>query len=299
MKPRDGTELVALAALWGAAFLFMRVAAPEFGPLALAAVRVGGASLLLLPLLAWHRQGAALARHWKPIAVVGLINSALPFSLYSYAALSISAGLSSIFNATAPLFGAIVAAFWLHERLTLSRVAGLVIGFAGVGWLAWDSAGAKAGAVDVPGAVAACLAGAMLYGFSASYARKRLAGVPPMAVAAGSQLTATLLLAGPAAALWPASLPSGAAWYAALALALLCTGIALIMYFRLIAHVGASNAVSVTFLIPAFAVLWGVIFLGEMPTARMLSGCAVILLGTALVTGVLRLPERAAARGLQ
>jgi drug/metabolite transporter (DMT)-like permease len=299
LRPRDGTELVTLAALWGAAFLFMRVAAPEFGALALAAVRVGGATLLLLPLLAWHGHGGALVRHWKPIAVVGLINSALPFSLYSYAALSISAGLSSIFNATAPLFGAIVAAFWLQERLTLSRVAGLVIGFGGVGWLAWDSAGAKADAIDVPGAVAACLAGAALYGFSASYAKKRLAGVPPMAVATGSQLTATLLLAGPAVALWPADVPSAGAWYAAIALALLCTGIALVLYFRLIAHVGASNAVSVTFLIPAFAVLWGVIFLGETPTVRMLAGCAVILLGTALVTGVLRLPERVAARGLQ
>jgi drug/metabolite transporter (DMT)-like permease len=299
LRPRDGVELVTLAALWGAAFLFMRVAAPEFGPLALAAVRVGGATLLLLPLLAWHGHGGALARHWKPIAVVGLINSALPFSLYSYAALSISAGLSSIFNATAPLFGAIVAAFWLQDRLTMSRVAGLVIGFAGVGWLAWDSAGAKADAIDVPGAVAACLAGAALYGFSASYAKKRLAGVPPMAVATGSQLTATLLLAGPAVALWPADVPSAGAWYAAIALALLCTGIALVLYFRLIAHVGASNAVSVTFLIPAFAVLWGVIFLGETPTVRMLAGCAVILLGTALVTGVLRLPERVAARGLQ
>jgi drug/metabolite transporter (DMT)-like permease len=299
LRPRDGTELVTLAALWGAAFLFMRVAAPEFGALALAAVRVGGATLLLLPLLAWHGHGGALVRHWKPIAVVGLINSALPFSLYSYAALSISAGLSSIFNATAPLFGAIVAAFWLQERLTLSRVAGLVIGFGGVGWLAWDSAGAKADAIDVPGAVAACLAGAALYGFSASYAKKRLAGVPPMAVATGSQLTATLLLAGPAMALWPADVPSAGAWYAAIALALLCTGIALVLYFRLIAHVGASNAVSVTFLIPAFAVLWGVIFLGETPTVRMLAGCAVILFGTALVTGVLRLPQRVAARGLQ
>ena len=132
MRPMDIGELVALAAIWGASFLFMRLGAGEFGPVALAAVRVGGAALVLLPLLAWRGQFAELRRHWRALLIVGLTNSALPFLGFSYAALSISAGLSSIFNASTPLWGAVIAWLWLRDRPTLPRMAGLAIGFAGV-----------------------------------------------------------------------------------------------------------------------------------------------------------------------
>jgi drug/metabolite transporter (DMT)-like permease len=127
----------------------------------------------------------------------------------------------------------------------------------------------------------------MLYGLSANYTKQRLQGVAPMAVAAGSQLSAALALAVPAALWWPAAMPSERAWLMVALLAVLCTGLAYLMYFRLIAHVGAANAIAVTFLIPAFAVLWGWLFLGEPLTAAMAIGCAVILLGTALATGVI------------
>jgi len=289
LKPADLGELLALAALWGASFLFMRLGAGEFGPVALAAVRVAGATLFLLPLLAARGQVRALATHWRPLLLVGLTNSALPFLCYSYAALSITAGLAAIFNAAAPLFGAVVAALWLKERLTPSRIAGLAIGFGGVLWLAWDKASFRPGGSGW--AIAACLAATLCYGFSASFAKKRLAGVPPLAVAAGSQSAAALVLAGPALAWWPAAQPSSTAWIAAALLALACTGVAYVLYFRLIAHVGPTNAIAVTFLIPAFAVLWGHLFLAEAVTARMVVGCAVILAGTALATGVLKLPS--------
>ncbi|WP_298825201.1 DMT family transporter [uncultured Piscinibacter sp.] len=291
MKGTDLGELVALAAIWGASFLFMRLGAGEFGPVALSAVRVAGAALVLLPLLHWHGQVGELRRHWRSIFVVGVTNSALPFLCFSYAALSISAGLSSIFNASSPLFGAMIGWLWLRDRPTPARVLGLAIGFAGVIGLAWEKASFRPGGSGW--AIVACLAAALLYGLSANYTKKRLQGVAPMAVAAGSQLSAALLLALPALWWWPAEMPSARAWTMVALLALLCTGLAYLMYFRLIAHVGPANAIAVTFLIPAFAVLWGWLFLAEPLTAAMAVGCGVILLGTALATGVLA--PRAAA----
>lgn len=294
MKTADLAELVALAAIWGASFLFMRLGAAEFGPVALAAVRVAGAALVLLPLLVWRGQFVELRRHWRAIFVVGLTNSALPFLGFSYAALSISAGLSSIFNASAPLWGAVIAWLWLRDRPTAPRMAGLVIGFAGVLGLAWEKASFKPGGSGW--AILACLVAALLYGLSASYTKKRLQGVPPMAVAAGSQLSAALALALPAWWWWPQQMPSARAWTMVALLAVLCTGLAYLMYFRLIAHVGAANAIAVTFLIPAFAVLWGWLFLAEPLTGAMAAGCAVILLGTALATGVLAARRPVVAR---
>lgn len=282
--------MLMLAAVWGASFLFMRLGAGEFGPVSLAAVRVAGATLFLLPVLAWRGEWPALRLHWKPIFLVGLTNSAIPFLCFSYAALSITAGLSSIFNATTPLWGALFAWFWLKDRPGPWRTLGLVIGFAGVLGLAWQKASFKPGVdgLATGWAVLACLLATCLYGFSANFTKKRLTGVPPMALAAGSQLSSAIALALPGWWLWPAHLPSAGAWAATLGLALLCTGVAYVMYFRLIAHVGPANAISVTFLIPAFAVLWGALFLGEGITPAMVVGCGVILLGTALATGLVK-----------
>lgn len=286
MKTSDLSELVGLAALWGASFLFMRLGAAEFGPVALSAVRVAGAALVLLPLLRWHGQVGELRRHWRSIFVVGITNSALPFLCFSYAALSITAGLSSIFNASTPLFGAVLGWLWLKDRPSGARMAGLAIGFAGVLGLAWEKASFKPGGSGW--AIVACLAAAMMYGLSANYTKRRLQGVAPLAVAAGSQLSAAVVLALPALWWWPSAMPSARAWTMVALLAVLCTGVAYLMYFRLIAHIGPANAITVTFLIPAFAVLWGWLFLAEPLTAAMALGCAVILLGTALATGVLK-----------
>jgi drug/metabolite transporter (DMT)-like permease len=294
MKPSDLLELASLAALWGASFLFMRLGAAEFGPVALAAVRVAGAALFLLPLLRWRGQMHVLRQHWRPIAVVGVLNSALPFLCFSYAALSITAGLAGIFNATAPLFGAVVAWLWLKDRLTPARVAGLAIGFAGVLWLAWDKASFKPGGSGW--AIVACLVATLFYGIAANYTKKRLAGVAPLAVATGSQSAAALVLALPAIWWWPTATPSNGAWLAVALLAVLCTGVAYLLYFRLIAHVGPANAIAVTYLIPVFAMLWGWLFLAEGITSAMVIGGAVILLGTSLATGLLKLPAATGVR---
>ena len=172
MRPRDIAELLALAALWGGSFLFMRVAVPAFGPIALVFLRVAGAALLLVPLLAVRGELAALRRHWRPIAVVGFVNSALPFLCFAYAALSINAGVSAIFNSATPLFAAIVAWLWLGDRMTPLRVVGLAIGFAGVLWIGWDKADFGPG--GSAWAIAACLLATMSYGIAPSLTKRRL-----------------------------------------------------------------------------------------------------------------------------
>lgn len=294
MKASDLKDLVLLGALWGASFLFMRMSAADFGPAPLVFVRVAGACLFLLPLLLWRRQGAALLQHWRPIALVGLINTALPFLMFVVAAYVLTAGLMAVFNATAPIWGALVAWAWLKERPSGSRLLGLALGLAGVVGLAWGKADFKPGADGVSPAlgIAACVVATVLYGAAANYSRKALAGVAPLAVATGSQLSAAAITLLPAWWWWPTTAPSTNAWGAAMVLALACTGLAYLLYFRLIANVGATQATSVALLIPAFAMVWGWLVLGEQPTLHMLLGCGVILAGTALSTGLLKLPRR-------
>ena len=294
MSPADLSRLVLLGALWGASFLFMRMGAGEFGPLALVFLRVAGAALLLMPMVLLRGEGPALRKHWRVIALLGVINTAVPFVLFTTAALVLSAALMAVFNATAPIWGALVAWVWLREKLTPSRWLGLAIGVAGVVFLSWDKADIQAaGALISPAVgIAACVLAAVLYGFGPSLTRKRLNGVPPMAVAAGSQVSAAVVTLLPALYFWPATTPGTTAWVSAGALAVGCTGLAYVLYYGLIARVGATKTISVTFLIPAFALLWGWLALGEEPTASMLAGCGVILLGTALATGLVTLPGR-------
>ncbi|QNM94699.1 DMT family transporter [Chitinimonas koreensis] len=284
MKPSDLAELILLAALWGASFLFMRVAAPAFGPVALIFVRVALATLCLLPVLLWRREAGAIRRHALPLAVVGLLNSALPFCLFAWATLSLSAGFTAVLNATTPLWSALVAYLWLRSPLPATRVAGLAIGFVGVVVLVWGKVSFKPGGDGF--AIVAALAATLSYGIAANYTKQKLAGVAPLVVATGSQGAAALMLLPLAAWLWPPQSPPAQAWQAAIALAAACTALAYFLYFRLIAHVGPSKAVAVTFLIPLFAIAWGGLFLAEALTPAMIAGGAVILAGTALAIGL-------------
>ena len=295
MRWTDFALLLSLAALWGGSYLFIRIGAGQFGPVSLAGVRAGGAAVALLPLLVHRPRFAELRSHWQPIAVVGLAQSALPYLLFSYAALSITAGLSAIVTATTPLFAALLAWLWLGERLTTTRAAGLALGFAGVIWLAADPTGVTTGAGSAGLAVAACLGAAFLYGWAATFTKRRLGGVSALTIAAGSQAVSAVCLALPATLLWPAAPPTLRAWFAIAVLAVVCTALAYVMFFRLIARVGPAKTVTVTFLIPAFGVLWGTLFLGETVTVRMLLGGVVILTGTALTTGLFRSDGRVAA----
>jgi drug/metabolite transporter (DMT)-like permease len=295
-KPRAWlVDFILLAAIWGSSFLFMRLGTVEFGAFPTAAVRVAIASVFLLPLAAWRGQVPVMRKHWKPIFAIGILNSGIPFLCFTFALLSITTGLSAILNATVPLFGALIAWVWLRDKPTAARALGLAIGFAGVALLAWDKASFKPGASGIAPAwaVLACLVATLCYGIAGNAAKVYLKGLPALATATGSQIGATLLLAVPALWTWPAHMPSMQAWLALVAVGVLCTGIAYILYFRLIEEAGPSRALAVTFVVPVFAVIYGALFLGEAVTGWMLLCGGVIVCGTALSTGLLRFGKKA------
>lgn len=292
MSAAVAAEFILLAALWGASFLFMRLGTLEFGPLPTAGLRVAIASLALLPVMLSRGLWPQLRQHWKPVMICGLINSAIPFALFSFALLSISTGLSSILNATVPLFGALVAWLWLGDKPGASRTVGLVIGFIGVALLASGKASFKP---DASGAVTAwgilvCLLATISYAVAASFTRRYLSGLNSLMVATGSQIGAALGLALPTLLMWPAQAPSLKAWGALLALGTLCTAVAYVLFFRLIERLGPARAITVTFTIPVFAVFYGVTLLGETVTTWMLFCGVIVLCGTALATGLVKLP---------
>ena len=287
-----GLEFLLLAALWGSSFLFMRVGAAEFGALPTAGLRVTLAALFLLPAFLVPGVWAGFRQKARAILFVGLLNSGIPFVLFAFAVTHIPTGLTAILNATVPLTGAVVAWLWLGERPGVSRALGLVIGFAGVTLLVIGKSGlssltgAGQGASLV--AMGACLLATLLYGIAASFTKRHLTGVPPLATATGSQIGAALGLALPTVWLWPEQTASSGAWAAIAAVALLCTSIAYILFFRIIEKAGPSKALTVTFLVPVFALAYGVWFLGETVTPWMLLCGLVIICGTALSTGLLR-----------
>lgn len=285
-------DFILLAAIWGSSFLFMRIGTVEFGALPTAAVRVAVASLFLLPLLWLRGLGPQLREHWKPVFVIGILNSGIPFACFAFALLSITTGMSAILNATVPLFGALIAWVWLKDRPTGSRVLGLAIGFTGVALLAWDKASFKpdASGVAPAWAVMACLLATLCYGLAASATKRYLSGLPALVTATGSQLGATLGLALPALWFWPTQTPGLQAWLSLVVVGVVCTGIAYVLYFRLIEQAGPARALAVTFVVPVFAVFYGVLFLGENVTGWMLLCGLVIVCGTALSTGLLKLP---------
>ena len=289
MKTRDMVDLLVLGAIWGASFLFMRVAAPEFGAVPLIAARVGIAAIFLIPVLARQTGLRPLYEHAAKLTVLGAINSAIPFSLFAYAVLSVTAGFASVLNSTAPLFGALVAFVWLRDRPGPARIAGLIIGFTGVLALVWGRVSVAGGGGGL--AVLAGLTASVLYGISANYVKKRLGGVDSLVVATGSLIAATLLLIPLAILYWPETSPSSKSWISAVLLAVICTGVAYILYFRLLSRVGPSKTLAVTYLIPAFGVLWGHFLLREAITPSMVVGCTVILIGTTLATGVISGPR--------
>jgi drug/metabolite transporter (DMT)-like permease len=287
-------ELLLLAAIWGASFMFMRVGAPEFGPIVFAALRTGIAAIFLITCLVLFKETKALKGRWRDIFVVGALNTAIPFTLFSFATLTLTAGTASVLNATAPMFSAIVAYIWLKDKLSLSAMFGLVIGFIGVYLLVSDNLHFDIEFTDksvennalLP-TLAAMLA-TLCYGISANYTKKNLSTIKPLALAAGSQISATTMLLPLSLFFIPETLPSSNAMWSVLLIGVICTGVAYILFFRLIAQLGPAKAISVTYLIPAFGILWGALFLGETISLMMLLGGGIILFGVALTTGVLR-----------
>lgn len=282
LAARDGLELATLSLFWSSSFLFMRVAAPSFGPLPLIAVRVSVAACLLAPLL------RSIRSQWRsllvPLAVVGFFNSALPFALFAVAALELPAGLSAVLNATAALWSLAIARIVYRAPVSRAAALGAVLGVLGVlvmmgHRLRWPGEGSGVAAL---GAMSLVLLATACYGGSAHYVRTRLHAVSAGAVAAGSQLAAALALIVPAALAWPERSPSPKAWACALALGALCTAAAYLLYFRLIARLGVTRAMTVTMLVPALGVVLGVTLLSEPISLATGLGGALVLAGCAL-----------------
>ncbi|MEO7001076.1 MAG: DMT family transporter [Ktedonobacterales bacterium] len=296
MRLRDFGALLLLAAIFGGSFLFIRVAAPALGPVTLADVRVlvAGLALLLYGVLG-VRKRMNLRAYWKRYLILGALNAALPYSLIGFAELRLTAGLAAILNATTPLFATVVAAFWLGDRITPAKLFGLLLGIIGVSVVVGWSPLALDGGVAL--AVAASLLAALAYALGGVYAKRTFVGVAPLAQATGQQLGAGIVLLPFAIPLTIGAAPtlhlSPDVIGAVVALALLGTALAYLIYFYLIVTVGATSTLSVTFLVPFFGLLWSALFLHEPVSVGSILGLLIILASIVLVTGLsLRPPTR-------
>lgn len=286
MRPKDLATLFVLAALWGGSFLFIRVAAPAFGPIPLAAGRVAFAAIVLWVGMLALGQRPQLRPHARKLLVLGALNAAIPFSLIAAAELRLTASLAAMLNATVPLWGALFAAIWLGERLNARRGAGLVLGVVGVGVLVGWSPVEMTPATLL--SVVATLIATCGYGLAGVYAKRQLSGVPSSTLALGQQVGAAAWLALPALWSLPGVHPTRSASLALLALVVLSTVVAYLLYFRLLASVGPTKASTVTYLLPMFGMLWGALFLHEPLTPGMFAGLAFII-GSVLLVNEVRL----------
>jgi len=270
---------VALAAIWGASFLFVRIVSPVIGPVLTADLRMSIGGLSLAAWFAAAGFSAEWRRWWPHYVVMGILTSALPFYLFAYGALSLPAGMLAVINATSPAWGALFAAWLLRERLSAGAIAGLILGACGVAVITRPQPGAEFAWLPTLAATGA----AVCYGLSGSYMRRWAREAPSRGMALGTQIAGGALLA-PFIAWSPPLAPLTPLIVACvLALGVICSAVAYILYFRLITDIGPAGALTVTYLIPIFGVTWGALFLGEAVTPLMLAGAVLVLLGTFLV----------------
>ena len=280
MRPAQLAWLIALGAIWGSSFLFMKIAVPAFGPAMMMGGRIGIAAVVLT-VFAWLlKKSLPRGRQWKPAIITGIFNAAIPLVLWGYAAQTLSVSLLSIINATAPLFGAALSLLWLRERTSAKGLVGLALGFVGVAVLV---GGEEFRAGETPAlAISAAFAASILYGGIYLYNQSAKIADPYSNVL-GALWVATLMML-PLMVMFPLrETPGMAAWSSVAALGILCTAIAYVVYFRLIEQIGAAPTLTVTYLIPLFGVLWGVMFLDERIGVHHVAGAAMILAGIALV----------------
>lgn len=274
---RTPLELGLLGAVWGGSFLFMRVAAGDFGPVPLVEARLALGALILMPFL-WRARAQFTPASWLRIAGIAAVNSVLPFVLFAWGAERAPAGIGAITNAMTVMFTALVAFLLYGERIGARRLIGLVAGFVGVAVLASGrTAGASVGAAALAGTTAA-----LLYGFGINFVRHYLGGYPPAAVAAANLASGAVLLAPLAWYTWPRHPIAMTSWLSAVLLGVLCTGVAFVFYYRLIMRIGAPRTSTVTYLIPLFGVIWAWLLLGEPLTVSMAVAGALILAGVAI-----------------
>ncbi|PWT99395.1 MAG: EamA family transporter [Bacteroidetes bacterium] len=286
MKLQDIMALFGLAALWGASFLFIRIAAPVFGPLLAIQGRVTIAAAALIIFLTITRRSAHFKKRWKQYLIIGTLNAAIPFTLIATAELTLPASMSSILNSLTPLFTALAVWGWMKEALSIRKWFGIVVGVIGVGILVgWSSLPFTSETIV---AIGLSVLSTISYGFAGVYAKKAFKGVPPLALATGQQAGAAVILLPFTFMQLPNSTDriSTVAVLSVVGLALFCTAIAYLLYFYLIDRVGPTKTLSVTFLIPVFGIIWGMIFLHEKLTIGMLIGLIIILSSVFLISDV-------------
>jgi drug/metabolite transporter (DMT)-like permease len=296
VRPQDLARLVALAAMWGASYLFMRYAVPRMGPVLLIELRVLIAGAALLAFVHFTGGKVGWRKHWRPYLFVGAVGLALPFVLIAEALTTIDASTGAILNALAPLFASIVAALWIRDPITPAKASGIALCLLGtavlVGWTPAPMTRQELFAASL------CIIATAIYGYTIVFTKVYLREASPLGTAAGTLLMAALAMLPftPVSAGMRhfAQIPV-MAWLAMLGLAIVSTTVAFIFYYRLIADVGPVKAITVTLLVPIFGMIWGVIFLGEPLTPGRLAGCAIILAGCSLILGLVRLPLRRAA----
>jgi drug/metabolite transporter (DMT)-like permease len=281
MKPADLLRLFALSAIWGASFLFFRMGVPSLGALWFAELRVAIAALVMLGYVAAMRVRLGVRAHWRAYLMMGLLNAAVPWTLYAYAGLHLGAGTMSILNATTPLFAAICGALWLGERSTGRKLAGLALGVAGVAIVV--GLGPIALTRGVVLGSTACIAATLCYALSTTWLKKYDSNVSTIALSTATLVVASIAIAPFLATVPPANAFSAQVVVAVLGVSLVCSALGFLIYFRLIADLGPTRASTVTFLIPVFGVLWGAIFLAEPVGAGTVAGGLVVLLATGLV----------------
>lgn len=276
-------RLISLAAIWGASFLFMRVAVPQLGPAFLMFGRVVLAALFLSAVALVLKRQVMLRKHAGHFLILGFINTALPFILFAYAAQTLTASVLSVLNATAPIWGAVIGWLFFRQRMSLRIATGLLLGISGVAILVgFDAVIAQPSALI---SIAAASGAACCYGIATWYTRLA-APVPAFINAHGNMWAAGFWLLP---LLWFVPMPQqpdAGALQAVVLLGIVCTGIAYLLYFRLVQDEGATPTLTVTFLIPVFGVMWGHVFLQEAIGWHTLIGAAIVITGTALVTGV-------------
>lgn len=275
-------RLILLAAIWGGSFLFMRIAANVMGPAVLIEARVLFAAIALLVISLYLKKKLELTKHTRHFFIIGLFNTALPFLLFAYAAQTLNASTLSILNSTAAIWGAVIGVFWTKTPLTKRGTLGLLIGVIGVAVLVgWDAVriGEEATLPIIAGLMAACC-----YGIATNYA-KNAPSVPAFNNAHGSMWAACLIVLPLIPFVPMREVPTQEVWLAVVLLGVVCTGAAYLLYFRLVTDIGPSSALSVTFLIPMFGILWGNLILGEPIGINTAVGTILVISGTMLVTG--------------
>lgn len=281
-------DFIALSAIWGASFMFTQAISKDIGPTMTTFARVTIATLFMLPILLAKGHGRALLGIWRHALFLGMFTSVLPFFAYGYALQMVSTTTASIINATTPLFGAVIAWFWLSDQLDRNRVAGLLVGFLGVCALVVSQASDQAHAQSDLLGTLICLFAPASYGFAASYTKKYLKEVPSMVQATASQVGGSIVVAPAALWAWPDHMPLVSTWGSMLMLGIVCSGVAYFLFYRIIALAGPARALTVTFAIPLFAAAYGLVLLNESLTLATLLSAGVIVVGITLATGLWR-----------